>query len=145
MSQDYSKPCLSLSFCPKMLAPPGNSCVQRLSPWCCKWWFPISVPPAHVNWNTTVRKSDSFSCLKIYSIFSFFWILGFPCGSAGNARDLGSVPGLGRFPWRRERLPTPVFWPGEFHGLYSSWGCKESDVTSTWIMFSGNCGYLILH
>ena len=19
-------------------------------------------------------------------------------------------------PWRRERLPTPVFWPGEFHG-----------------------------
>ena len=20
-------------------------------------------------------------------------------------------------PWRRERLPTPVFWPGEFHGL----------------------------
>ena len=26
-------------------------------------------------------------------------------------------PGLGRFPWRRERLPTPVFWPGEFHGL----------------------------
>jgi len=21
--------------------------------------------------------------------------------------------------WRRERLPTPVFWPGEFHELYS--------------------------
>ena len=21
--------------------------------------------------------------------------------------------------WRREQLPTPVFWPGEFHGLYS--------------------------
>ena len=20
-------------------------------------------------------------------------------------------------PWRRERLPTSVFWPGEFHGL----------------------------
>ena len=32
-------------------------------------------------------------------------------------------------PWRRERLPTPVFWPGEFHGLYSPWGCKESDTT----------------
>ena len=31
-------------------------------------------------------------------------------------------------PWRRERLPTPVFWPGEFHGMYSSWGCKESDM-----------------
>ena len=29
----------------------------------------------------------------------------------------------------REQLPTPVFWPGEFHGLYSPWGCKESDTT----------------
>ena len=33
-------------------------------------------------------------------------------------------------PWRRERLPTPVFWPGEFHGLYDyTWGSKESDMT----------------
>ena len=32
-------------------------------------------------------------------------------------------------PWRRERLPTPVFWPGEFHGLYSPWGHKQSDMT----------------
>ena len=24
---------------------------------------------------------------------------------------------------------TPAFWPGEFHGLYSSWGHKESDMT----------------
>ena len=45
---------------------------------------------------------------------------GFPCGSAGkqspcNVGDLGLIPGLGRFRWRGERLPTPVFWPGEFH------------------------------
>jgi len=39
------------------------------------------------------------------------------------------IPGLGKIPWRRERLPTPVFRPGEFHGLYSPWGCKESDAT----------------
>ena len=32
-------------------------------------------------------------------------------------------------PWRRERLPTPVFWPGEFHGFYSPWGHKESGTT----------------
>ena len=32
-------------------------------------------------------------------------------------------------PLRRARLPTPVFWPREFHGLYSSWGGKESDTT----------------
>ena len=54
----------------------------------------------------------------------------FPGGSAGkesacNVGDLGLIPGLGR----RERLPTPVFWPGEFQGLYSPWGCKESDTT----------------
>ena len=24
-----------------------------------------------------------------------------------------------KIPWRRERLPTPVFWPGEFRGLQS--------------------------
>ena len=56
-----------------------------------------------------------------------------------------------KIPWKRERLPTPVFWPGEFHmhirhvyaiqymnmnmefcgefhRLYSPWGCKESDM-----------------
>ena len=31
-------------------------------------------------------------------------------------------------PLEKERLPTPVFWPGEFHGLYSSWGCKQLDT-----------------
>ena len=30
--------------------------------------------------------------------------------------------------WRRERLFTPVFWPGEFHGLYSLWRGKKSDT-----------------
>ena len=34
-----------------------------------------------------------------------------------------------KIPWRRERLPTPLFWSGEFHGLYSPWGHKESDTT----------------
>ena len=43
--------------------------------------------------------------------------------------DLGSVPGLGRPPGARERLPTPVFYPGEFHELYSPWSNKESDMT----------------
>ena len=32
-------------------------------------------------------------------------------------------------PWRRERLPTPAFLPGELHRLHSPWGLKESDVT----------------
>ena len=29
-------------------------------------------------------------------------------------------------PLAKGKLPTPVFWPEEFHGLYSPWGCKES-------------------
>ena len=36
---------------------------------------------------------------------------------------------VGKIPWRRDRLPTPVFWPGEVHGLYPPWGRKESDRT----------------
>ena len=41
----------------------------------------------------------------------------------------------GKIPWRRERLPTPVSWTGEFHGLYSSWGHKESDMID-WLTLS---------
>ena len=42
------------------------------------------------------------------------YIMGLPGGSVGkestcNAGDLDSIPGLGRFPWRREWLPTLVF------------------------------------
>jgi len=36
---------------------------------------------------------------------------------------------VGKIPWRRKRLPTPVFCPREFHGLYSPWGHKESGTT----------------
>ena len=36
---------------------------------------------------------------------------------------------VAKIPWKRERLPIPVFWPGEFCGLCSPWGCKESDIT----------------
>ena len=53
--------------------------------------------------------------------------------SACNAGDLGWIPGLdpwvGKIPWRRVRLPTPVFWPREFHELYSPWDHKESNRT----------------
>ena len=38
-------------------------------------------------------------------------------------------PWVGKIPWRRQRLLTPVFWPGEFHGLYSPWGCKAWNMT----------------
>jgi len=48
-------------------------------------------------------------------------VVGF--GSTCNVGDLGWRPGfdpwVGKIPWRRERLPTLVFWPGEFHGPWS--------------------------
>ena len=42
--------------------------------------------------------------------------------------------GVGKILWKRKWLPTPVFFPGEFHGQrslagYSPWGCKELDTT----------------
>ena len=67
------------------------------------------------------------------------WNQDFLGGSDGNesacqAGDPGSIPGSGRFPWRRDWQPTPVFSPGDSHGWknlmgYSPWGCKESDKT----------------
>ena len=46
-------------------------------------------------------------------------LLGFPGGSdskesACNEENLDSISGSGRSPWRREKLPTPVFLHGEF-------------------------------
>ena len=43
-------------------------------------------------------------------------------------------PWVGKIPWRREWLPTPVFSTGEFCGQrslvgYSPWSHKESDTT----------------
>ena len=49
--------------------------------------------------------------------------------SVCSAGDLGSIPGLGRSPGEGKGYPTPVSWPGEFHGLYSPRGHKESDTT----------------
>ena len=73
-------------------------------------------------------------CLVIGSIC--LWVMSFPGGSAGkesanNVGDLGSIPGLGRPLVERERLPTPVFWPGEFHGLYITVSQSVSSVTQS--------------
>ena len=57
-----------------------------------------------------------------------------------NAGDAGSIPGPGRFPWRRKwqttlkKSWTVFFLPEKVHGQrslggYSSWGRKEWDMT----------------
>ena len=53
-----------------------------------------------------------------------------PPANAGDIRDMGSIPEVGRFPWRRKWQPAQVFLPGESHGQrslvgYSLCGCKE--------------------
>ena len=77
---------------------------------------------------------------QLFSMAAF--PLGFPGGSvvknppanAADTKDTSSIPGAGRFPWRRKWQPTPVFLPGKSHGQkslvgYSPWGRKESDTT----------------
>ena len=61
-------------------------------------------------------------------------LLGLP-GGFGYKESVHSVGDPGwEDPLERERLPTPVFLPGEFHGQRSlagcsPWGHKESDMT----------------
>ena len=52
-----------------------------------------------------------------------------------QCRRPGFDPWVGKIPWRRERLTTPVCWPGEFYGLFSPWSRKESDTTE-WLSLS---------
>ena len=59
-------------------------------------------------------ETSYFTILKLEHLTGHSAISGFPDGSEGeesvcNVGDLGSIPGLGRFLWRREWLPTPVF------------------------------------
>ena len=73
--------------------------------------------------------------------------MGFPGGTkgkevanSGDIRHEGSIPELGRSPWRRKWQPTPVFLLGESHGQrslegYSPWGHKVSDTTE-WLTLS---------
>ena len=81
-------------------------------------------------------------------------LLGFPSGSADKRLCLQCGrpefdPQVGKIPWRRERLPTPVFWPGGFHGLCSPWGHKELDTTisdfHTHMVIIDCAGSLLLH
>ena len=49
-----------------------------------------------------------------------------PLANAGDERDVGSIPGLGRFPWSGKWQLTPVFLPGKLQGQrslvgYSPW------------------------
>ena len=89
-------------------------------------------------WDTQMlNHSRLMAASNIYLIFHFLILpQSFPVvkNSPANSRDVGSIPGMGRFPWRRKWQPTPVFLPGKSHGQrslvdYSPWSCKQSDTT----------------
>ena len=86
------------------------SAYRRLLIFLLQSWFQLLLHPVwHLVWCTLVLSWERI-CLQF----------GRP----------GLDPWVGKIPWRRARLPTPVFWPGDFHGLYSSWGRQESDILS---------------
>ena len=71
------------------------------------------------------------------SVLAHWWNICLQCGRSGFD------PYVDKSPWRRERLPTPVFWPGAFHGLYSPWGHKDLDMTKR-LLLSQNWVHLFL-
>ena len=57
-----------------------------------------------------------------------------PAASAGDIRDMGSIPGSGRYPVGGHDNPLQYSWPGESHGErslvgYSPGDHKELDTT----------------
>ena len=42
--------------------------------------------------------------------------------NAGDIKDVGLIPGMGRFPGEGNGNPTPVFLPGKLHGQRGLWG-----------------------
>ena len=70
-----------------------------------------------------VKMTNPFTWIRL--LYQGSWLaritaLGLPWGRPGF------YPWVGKIPWRRERLPTPLFWSGEFHGLYNPWGVAKS-------------------
>ena len=61
--------------------------------------------------------------------------MGFPCGSAGkesacNVGDLGSIPGLGRYPGEGKGCPF------QYSGLENSMDCIVHGVAKRWTRLS---------
>ena len=45
-------------------------------------------------------------------------------------------PWIGKILWRRKWPPTPVFFPGEFHGQQGAWWATVRGVATSWIRLS---------
>ena len=92
-------------------------------------WLIAAAFPSSGIWASPVAVCW-LSCPEAYGI------LGFPGDSRTclQYRRQDFDPCVGKMPWRRKWLPTPVFLPGEFHGQRSLVGyIHEVGKSQTWL------------
>ena len=92
-------------------------------------WLPLHFIPHMLVWTFSPKKSLWKIPLHKQSVLGDNSHL-----LACNVGDSGSIPGLGRIPWRRKWQCFPIFLSGEFHRKgslagYIQWGHKELDTT----------------
>ena len=90
----------------------------------------------------SLSDKDSLHWSAKYLFRDVYWCFGFPRWLSGKesicrCRRHSSDPWVGKIPWSREWLPTPVFLPGKSHGQrslvgYSPWGWEALD-TAKWL------------
>ena len=111
-----------------------------------KPWVMDTIWPFLLSWLSITFKFYLLPPLPTPSIFPqaadtpthFIWYICmppcFPGGSDSEASAYNAEDQVGKIPWRKWQ-PTPVLLPRKSHGRrslvgYSSWGRKESDMTS---------------
>ena len=123
------------------LAPPGkivtrelsfpSSCLMNLLPESTVFWYFLSV-------SALILSTEEPMLCNFPNHSSFIQICQhFPGGSEGkesacSAGDGGSIPELGRFPWRWAGQPTPVFLPGESPGQRNLQSIGSHGVRRDW-------------
>ena len=133
------------------LRSPRSRC-WRITRCLVRYWFadgcllPVSSLDTERNDHALVSLPHFFKYKFYWFLYYYFWL----GGSAGkesvcNAGDLGLKPWVGKIPWRREQLPTPVFWPGGFHGQrrpagYSPWGRRVGHGMTEQLSLFGSAG-----
>ena len=100
--------------CPLLLMPSifpsirvfSNESVLHIR-WPKYWSFNFSVSPSNEYSGLISFRMDWFDLLAVKGALKSLLQCGRP----------GLDPWVGKIPWRRERLPTPVFWPRELQSM----------------------------
>ena len=106
-------------------------------------WFPLGLAGLITLLSKGLSRVFSSTTVQKHQFVSMQPSFGFPGISAVKESTYSAGdPGVGKIPWRRERLPTPVFFPRGFHGQrslagYIPFDCKELD-TILWVIFTSH-------